>query len=81
VSYDWSMSPVRFASIAALVLVTSGCAENVANRCPGTTVPRCLSGLVCEEDKDRGCQVCRCETPYQVPVTQAPQGSPQPLPE
>ncbi len=76
------MSPASLASIAALSLVAvAGCAENVANRCPGTTPPRCLSDMVCEEDKDRGCQVCRCATPYEVPLAQPPQGAPQPLPQ
>jgi hypothetical protein len=75
------MSPLTLASIATLLVASAGCAENVANRCPGTTPPRCLSDVICEEDKDRGCQVCRCGTPYEIPVTQPPQGAPQPLPQ
>jgi hypothetical protein len=69
------------AALAALALSTlAACAENVANRCPDTPAPHCLSGTVCENDPTRGCQVCRCQTPYQVPESQPPQGPPQPLP-
>jgi hypothetical protein len=71
------MSPRTLVPLALLLL--SACAENVANRCPGTPAPTCLSGTICEEDAARGCQVCRCQTPYVVPENQPPQGSPQPL--
>jgi hypothetical protein len=78
------MSPLTLAPIAALIvscIVCASCVENVANRCPGTTAPTCMAGTICEEDANRGCQVCRCQTPYIVPETQPPQGAPQPLPQ
>jgi len=75
------MSPLKLAPLAAMAVLLLACAENVANRCPGTPAPRCLSGTICEQDPARGCQVCRCETPYLVPESQPPQGAPQPLPQ
>jgi len=73
---------------AALALIASitaiACVENSAQTkamCPGMAKPRCIAGVVCDYDKDRACEVCRCESPYNVPVTQAPQGAPQPLPQ
>ncbi len=65
--------------IATLASVLTGCAENVANRCPDSPAPRCVSGTVCQTDPARGCQVCRCDTPYLVPESQPPQGAPQPV--
>jgi hypothetical protein len=75
--------PMRIASalLAALIfsVLAAGCAETIANRCPDSPAPRCLSGTVCQEDHARGCQVCRCDTPYLVPESQPPQGSPTPI--
>ena len=65
--------------VASLALLLAGCAETIANRCPDSPAPRCLSGTVCENDPARGCQVCRCATPAYVPVAQPPQGPPQPI--
>jgi hypothetical protein len=33
----------------------------VAGECPESRSLRCLSRKVCTEDRQRGCQVCRCE--------------------
>ncbi len=61
------------------LLSTAGCVEKVANRCPDSPAPACMSGTVCTTDPARGCQVCRCDTPYEVPPSQPPQGAPQPV--
>jgi hypothetical protein len=67
--------------LASLVTaLVAGCAENVANTCPGTTVPRCLTGLSCAEDPNRGCQICQCKPPAYVPLEAAPVGGPPPPP-
>lgn len=70
--------------IARLLLIgcllpAIACVEKNANRCPGSPAPSCLSGTVCTTDPARGCQVCRCDTPYEVPPNQPPQGAPQPI--
>jgi hypothetical protein len=69
---------------ASTIAVLASCAENNAQTkamCPGMAKPVCIAGVVCDEDKERGCQVCRCEAPYNVPASQPPQGAPQPLPQ
>jgi hypothetical protein len=73
----------RWIVLLSLVATTTltACADKVANQCPNSPAPTCLSGTVCATDPARGCQVCRCETPYYVPESQPPQGSPQPLPQ
>jgi ketosteroid isomerase-like protein len=63
----------------AFAMLAAGCAERVANRCPDTAAPKCMTGTVCAMDESRGCQVCRCDTPYMVPESQPPQGMPQPM--
>jgi hypothetical protein len=69
--------PRLFAAVA--FLPTLACAEPIANRCPDSRATGCMAGTVCTTDPVRGCQVCRCSTPYEVPPTQPPQGAPQPL--
>jgi hypothetical protein len=75
------MRVMRIAIVAAfgwgLVAGAAGCNPPVANRCPGTPAPQCLTDLVCENDPSRGCQVCRCASPGFSPITQ-PQGAPAP---
>jgi hypothetical protein len=58
----------------ALALVSAaGCrSPNVAGQCEPT--PKCLTGVECDYDKARGCNVCRCKppmgtTPQTVPGT------------
>ena len=68
--------------LAVVLVVTSvGCAEHVANLCPNAKPPRCMTDTVCEYDAHLGCNVCRCASPYMVPVTQPLQGDPQPVPQ
>ena len=73
------MSLPRLAPFALLaLLLAAGCADKIANQCPNTPALHCLAGTVCENDPTRGCQVCRCASPGYVPVTQPPQGAPEP---
>ncbi|HTQ41611.1 MAG TPA: hypothetical protein VMI75_02565 [Polyangiaceae bacterium] len=66
--------------VIGCLLPALGCVEaKVDNRCPGSPAPACMSGTVCTTDPARGCQVCRCDTPYEVPPSQPPQGMPQPV--
>ncbi len=65
--------------VVGWLLSLAGCVDNVGNRCPGSSAPACMSGTVCTTDPARGCQVCRCDTPYEVPPNQPPQGAPQPV--
>jgi hypothetical protein len=66
---------VRAIAVVLLACATAGCAERVANPCPGSEVPRCMTKLVCVTDDARGCQTCRCDAPAYVPLNaqQAPQ--------
>lgn len=65
--------------VTGCLLSLVGCVDKVGNRCPGSPAPACMSGTVCATDPARGCQVCRCDTPYEVPPNQPPQGAPQPV--
>ncbi len=74
---------IRLGGAVAIAFVLAACAEHNAQTkalCPGMSQPRCISGVICEHDTARDCEVCRCESPYLVPESQPPQGMPQPIP-
>lgn len=50
----------------ALMLEAAGCVTaRSGHRCPGGAVVRCLTTVVCETDRRRACEVCRCsDAPY-----------------
>ena len=67
-------------AIVLTAMTLGACAQRVANPCPDSQDTHCITNVVCAPDSARGCQMCRCETPYEVPMSQPPQGPPQPLP-
>jgi hypothetical protein len=54
---------MRAAVAAVLAALSFACAHGKDDKtvCPEYRGQRCLAGQQCVMDKDRGCQVCRCE--------------------
>lgn len=53
---------LALALAAGALGVFTGCrSPNVAGQCEPT--PKCLTGVECDYDKARGCNVCRCKAP------------------
>ena len=69
---------MRGALLAVLAALSFACAHGKDDKtiCPEYRAQRCLAGQQCVMDKDRGCQVCRCEGVVQT----GPDGNPT-LPE
>ena len=65
---------MRGALVAVLAAVSFACAHGKDDKtvCPEYRGQRCLAGQQCVMDKDRGCQVCRCEGVVQT----GPDGNP-----
>ena len=58
---------VLCAVAAALVLACAGPLKNQPV-CPESKNVRCLTGLDCEYDEKRACEVCRCKEPAYTPI-------------
>ncbi len=53
------------AFILALALGVAGCAtQRTAGECAETARVSCLSKRVCTLDRERGCQRCACDAPW-----------------
>jgi hypothetical protein len=51
--------------LAMAMVLAAGCATpRVAGECPETAGVRCLSKRVCTYDRDRGCERCSCDAPW-----------------
>jgi hypothetical protein len=54
------MKPIVWA-VLLLALAMACRTMPVAGECPESKDLRCLSRKVCTEDRQRGCQVCKCQ--------------------
>lgn len=52
-------------AVAVVLAALASCNEpKVANRCAGEVEPHCLTRVVCAPDRERGCEVCTCDSPF-----------------
>ena len=59
----------RFILSVFVITFAVACAGPLKNQpvCPESKSVSCLTGLDCEYDEKRGCDVCRCQEPAYVP--------------
>ncbi len=70
---------LRVFIVAAGMLVSWSCRTlPVAGACPESVGLRCLTAPVCTFDRARGCMLCRCGEPEQLP-SRRPEDGTRPL--